>query len=332
MHVHCKPGWVIPEREATPESVFFNRRSFLKGGLGMAAGGLAGMGTLAGSARAQDDKADEKAPAADKTMDLYPATRNPTFTLDRPLTDEEVAAKYNNFYEFGPVKTIAWLAQRLQIRPWQVEVKGLVNKPKTYDIDDLIRSMSLEERLYRFRCVEAWAMAVPWTGFPFAELIKRVEPRSEAKYVKMTTFLDRTVALNQLQVWYPWPYVEGLTMEEAMNELTILVTGVYGKPLPKQHGAPLRLITPWKYGFKNIKSIVSIEFTQERPVSFWEALGPDEYGFWANVNPAFDHPRWSQASERMLGTEEKRLTLLFNGYADWVASMYPDLKDRRYFM
>jgi sulfoxide reductase catalytic subunit YedY len=333
MHVHRKPGWVIPEREATPESVFFNRRAFLKGGLGVAAGGLASMGAL-GSARAQDDKnkADEKAPAADKTMDLYPANRNSTFTLDRPLTDEEVAAKYNNFYEFGPVKTIAWLAQRLQIRPWQVEVKGLVNKPKTYDIDDLIRAMPLEERLYRFRCVEAWAMAVPWTGFPFAELIKKVEPRSEAKYVKMTTFLDRTVALNQLQVWYPWPYVEGLTMAEAMNDLSLLVTGVYGKPLPKQHGAPLRLITPWKYGFKSIKSIVSIEFTQERPVSFWEALGPAEYGFWANVNPAFDHPRWSQASERMLGTEEKRPTLLFNGYADWVASMYPDLKDRRYFM
>jgi sulfoxide reductase catalytic subunit YedY len=325
MYIHRKPGWVIPEREATPESVFFNRRAFLKGGLGVAAGGLAGMGALAGSARAQDDKADE-------TMDLYPANRNPAFTLDRPLTDEEVAAKYNNFYEFGPVKTIAWLAQRLQIRPWQVAVKGLVNKPKTYDIDELIRSMPLEERLYRFRCVEAWAMAVPWTGFPFAELIKQVEPRSEAKYVKMTTFLDRTVALNQLQVWYPWPYVEGLTMEEAMNELSLLVTGIYGKPLPKQHGAPLRLITPWKYGFKNIKSIVSIEFTQERPVSFWEALGPAEYGFWANVNPAFDHPRWSQASERMLGTEEKRPTLLFNGYADWVASMYPDLKDRRYFM
>jgi sulfoxide reductase catalytic subunit YedY len=325
MYIHRKPGWVIPEREATPESVFFNRRAFLKGGLGVAAGGLAGMGALAGSARAQDDKADE-------TMDLYPANRNPAFTLDRPLTDEEVAAKYNNFYEFGPVKTIAWLAQRLQIRPWQVAVKGLVNKPKTYDIDELIRSMPLEERLYRFRCVEAWAMAVPWTGFPFAELIKQVEPRSEAKYVKMTTFLDRTVALNQLQVWYPWPYVEGLTMEEAMNELSLLVTGIYGKPLPKQHGAPLRLITPWKYGFKNIKSIVSIEFTQERPVSFWEALGPAEYGFWANINPAFDHPRWSQASERMLGTEENRPTLLFNGYADWVASMYPDLTDRRYFM
>lgn len=334
MHVHRKPGWVIPEREATPESVFFNRRDFLKGGLGVAAGGLAGMGALASLVQAQSDtgKGGDDGPSPAKTMPLYPAKRNPTFTLDRPLTDEKVAAKYNNFYEFGPVKTIAWLSQRLQIRPWQVEVKGLVNKPKTYDIDDLIRSMPLEERLYRFRCVEAWAMAVPWTGFPFAELIKRVEPRSEAKYVKMTTFLDRTVALNQLRVWYPWPYVEGLTLEEAMNELSLLVTGVYGTPMPKQHGAPLRLITPWKYGFKNIKSIVSIEFTKERPVSFWETLGPQEYGFWANVNPAFDHPRWSQATERMLGTEEERPTLLFNGYADWVASMYPDLQDRRYFM
>jgi sulfoxide reductase catalytic subunit YedY len=324
MHFHRKPGWALPERQATPETVFFNRRAFLQGSLGGLMGlGVSGLSNLA--------LADTEKPH-DKTLDLYPAKRNPAFTLDRPLTDEKVAAKYNNFYEFGPTKSIAWLAQRLTIRPWQVEVKGLVHKPKTYDIDDLIGSMPLEERLYRFRCVEAWAMAVPWTGFPFSALIKQVEPLSDAKYVVMQTFLNRTVALNQLTFWYPWPYTEALTMEEAMNELTLLVTGIYGKPLPKQHGAPLRLITPWKYGFKNIKSIVSIAFTRERPKTFWEDLAPDEYGFWANVNPNVAHPRWSQATERMLGSDEKRPTLIFNGYGDWVASMYPNLEDRKYFM
>ncbi|WP_089933642.1 protein-methionine-sulfoxide reductase catalytic subunit MsrP [Candidatus Entotheonella palauensis] len=328
MHYHPRPAWAIPEHEATPESVFFNRRAFLKGSLGAAAGGVVGVGsTLTATAEA----ADKEAPK-DQTLDMYPAKRNPAFTLDRPLTNAEEAAKFNNFYEFGPVKTISLLAQRLNTRPWTVKVHGLVNKPKTFDIDDLIRSMPLEERLYRFRCVEAWAMAVPWTGFPLAELIKRVEPASEAKYIKMTTFVDRSVALNQLRFWYPWPYTEALTIEEGMNELTLLATGIYGKPMPKQHGAPIRLVVPWKYGFKNIKSIVAIEFVKERPKTFWEELGPNEYGFWANVNPNFSHPRWSQAEERMLGTDEKRATLIFNGYETWVASMYPDLKNRLYFM
>ncbi|MFQ5912523.1 MAG: protein-methionine-sulfoxide reductase catalytic subunit MsrP [Nitrospinota bacterium] len=326
MHYHRKPEWAIPEREATPESVFLDRRKFLTGSLGVLAGGILGASGLLGSAEAKTEE------PQDKTVDLYPAERNPIFTLDRPLTEEAVAAKYNNFYEFGPIKTVYWLAQRLKTRPWQVRVGGLVNRSQTYAIDDLIRSMPLEERLYRFRCVEAWAMAVPWTGFLFSALIKKVEPKSEAKYVKLTTFLDRKVALGQLQVWHPWPYVEGLTMEEAMNELTLLVTGIYGKPLPKQHGAPLRLITPWKYGFKSIKSIVSIEFTKERPKTFWETAGPSEYGFWANVNPNFAHPRWSQAQERMLGTGEFRPSVIFNGYGKWVASLYPDLKERRYFM
>jgi sulfoxide reductase catalytic subunit YedY len=175
-------------------------------------------------------------------------------------------------------------------------------------------------------------MAVPWTGFPFSALIKAVEPTSGARFVKMTTFLDRTVALNQLQFWHPWPYVEGLTMEEAMNELCLLVTGVYGKPLPKQHGAPLRLITPWKYGFKSIKSIVTIEFVKDRPKTFWETVGPTEYGFWANVNPNFPHPRWSQATERLIDTNEVRPTQIFNGYGEWVAPLYPDPTNRTYFM
>ncbi|MCZ6551840.1 MAG: protein-methionine-sulfoxide reductase catalytic subunit MsrP [candidate division NC10 bacterium] len=326
MHHLRKSDWAIPEREATPESVFIDRRRFLMGALGVLAGGIGGATTLASAA----EKTSGVPP--DRTLDLYPAKRNPDFTLVRPLTEESVAATFNNFYEFGPVKTISWLAQRLKTRPWQLRVEGLVRTPKVFDIDDLIRSIPHEERLYRFRCVEAWAMAVPWTGFPFSALIKVVEPKSDARFVKLTTFLDRSVAYGQLRFWLPWPYVEGLTMEEAMNELTILVTGIYGKPLPKQHGAPVRLITPWKYGFKSIKSIVSIEFVKERPNTFWEILGPSEYGFWANVNPEFPHPRWSQATERMIGTDERRPTQIFNGYGKWVASLYPNLTDRRYFM
>ncbi|MFQ5803231.1 MAG: protein-methionine-sulfoxide reductase catalytic subunit MsrP [Candidatus Methylomirabilales bacterium] len=325
MHFLRKPDWAIPERETTSESIYMDRRRFLMGALGVLAGGIAGGPTLAGAAEKTSGE-------SDPTLDLYPARRNPDFTLDRPLTKESVAATYNNFYEFGPVKTIHSLAQRLKTRPWQVRVEGLVRKPRVFDIDDLIRSMPLEERLYRFRCVEAWAMAVPWTGFPFSALIKAVEPKSEARFVKLTTFLDRTVAFGQLRFWLPWPYVEGLTMEEAMNELAILATGIYGKPLPKQHGAPVRLVTPWKYGFKNIKSIVSIEFVTERPKTFWELVGPDEYGFWANVNPKVPHPRWSQATERMIGSDERRPTQIFNGYGKWVASLYPDLNDRRYFI
>jgi sulfoxide reductase catalytic subunit YedY len=326
MHYLSKPGWAIPEHEATPEAVFMDRRRFLIGALGVLAGGIAGGIPLAGAA---EKTAEEP---ADRTLNLYPAKRNPKFTLDRPLTQESVAATFNNFYEFGGTKTVYTLAQRLKTRPWQVRVGGLVRKPKVYDIDDLIRAMPLEERLYRFRCVEAWAMAVPWTGFPLSALIKAVEPTSEARFVKMTTFLDRSVAFGQLQFWHPWPYVEALTREEAMNELTLLVTGVYGKPLPKQHGAPIRLITPWKYGFKSIKSIVAVEFVKERPQTFWETAGPSEYGFWANVNPNFNHPRWSQATERLIDTNEVRPTQIFNGYGEWVAKLYPDLTSRQYFM
>jgi sulfoxide reductase catalytic subunit YedY len=303
-----------------------DRRRFLMGAIGVLAGGIGGGTGLAGTA----EKTSEAPP--DKTLDLYPARRNQKFTLDRPLTEESVAATFNNFYEFGPVKTIHWLAQRLKTRPWQVRVEGLVRKPRVFDIDELTRSMPLEERLYRFRCVEAWAMAVPWTGFPFSALVKAVEPKNEVRFVKLTTFLDRTVAYGQLRFWYPWPYVEGLTMDEAMNDLTILATGIYGKPLPKQHGAPIRLVVPWKYGFKNIKSIVSIEFVKDQPNTFWDIVAPDEYGFWANVNPEFPHPRWSQTTERMIGTDERRPTQIFNGYGQWVASLYPNLTDRRFFI
>lgn len=324
MNIIHRPEWAIPEGETTPETVFFNRRKFMTGAAGaVAAGALGGIGAL--------DLAEGAEAPKDKTLSLYPAKRNPEFKLDRPLTEEQVAATYNNFYEFGGTKGIFWLSKRLKIRPWQVKVGGLVRKPKTYDIDDLIRSMPLEERLYRFRCVEAWAMAVPWTGFPISALIKAVEPKNNAKYIVFKTFYRPSEALGQLQIWYSWPYTEVLTIKEAMNDLALLCTGIYGKPLPQQHGAPIRLVLPWKYGFKSGKSLVSIEFTEKRPKTFWERAAPTEYGFWANVNPAFDHPRWSQKSERMLGTGKRRPTQIFNGYGKWVAHMYPDLKDRRYF-
>lgn len=333
-----KRGWEIPEREMTPEDVFLNRRKFLR-----AAGfsGLTAIGLLVGCGHervfepfedgADPDPGDPSDGSGGDGTDggpartLYPASQNPDFdTLDRPLTQESVAASYNNFYEFSTGKTnVAELAEQFQVDPWRVSVSGLVRNPKTYDFVDLERRMPLEERLYRHRCVEAWAMAVPWTGFPMRALIQEVEPTADARYVKMTTFLDPEKAPGQ---WgspqWPWPYVEGLTMEEALNELTLLVTGIYGHELPKQHGAPIRLITPWKYGFKSIKSIVSIEFTREQPATFWNTLVPQEYSFQANVDPTVPHPRWSQASERLIGTDERRPTLPFNGYSDFVAHLY----------
>ena len=198
----------------------------------------------------------------------------------------------------------------------------MVEKPLTIDFDDLLKRVGLEERLYRHRCVEAWSMAVPWTGFPMAALVDLARPLGSAKYVRMETFMDPKTAPEQKKFFYPWPYVEGLTMEEARNELAFLVTGMYGKPVPKQDGAPLRLAVPWKYGFKSVKSIVRFEFTDKRPVSYWEKLQASEYGFWANVNPAVPHPRWSQATERVLGTDERRPTLIWNGYGEFVADIY----------
>jgi len=261
-----------------------------------------------------------------------PAPRAERFTLDRPLTEESVAANYNNFYEFGSSKRVAAAAQALETRPWAVVIDGMVEEERTIDIDTMIRAMTLEERLTRLRCVEAWAMAVPWTGFPLADLVAMARPLSSARYLRMETFLDPSVASGQRQSWYPWPYVEGVTIEEATNELAFMVTGVYGKPLDEQFGAPIRLALPWKYGFKSIKSIVRITFTDERPVSFWEELAAQEYGFWANVNPEVPHPRWSQASERMLGTDEQRDTVIYNGYGEWVASLYEGMEGERLFM
>ena len=318
MLIKSPPSWQMPEREATPEHVFMNRRHFLSA-LGMGATALIGGTALA-------------AKEEDPTADLYPAKRNESYKLDRPLTAEKDAAAYNNFYEFGSHKRIAREARALKIRPWTVSFEGMVEKERQVDIDTLIRAMPLEERLYRMRCVEAWSMAVPWSGFPLTELVKYAKPLSGAKYLVMETFLNKDMASGQKQVWYPWPYIEGLTMVEATNELAFMVTGVYGKPLRKQFGAPLRLAVPWKYGFKSVKSIVRFKFTDKRPTTFWEQIQAAEYGFWANVNPKVSHPRWSQASERVLGTNKRVPTLVYNGYGAQVADMYKDLKGEKLFM
>ncbi|MBV9261786.1 MAG: protein-methionine-sulfoxide reductase catalytic subunit MsrP, partial [Pseudolabrys sp.] len=217
-------------------------------------------------------------------------------------------------------------AQALQTRPWTIKLDGMVEKEQTIGIDDLIRRMTLEERTYRHRCVEAWSMAIAWTGFPLAKLVEFARPLGSAKYVQMQTFMDAKMAPGQKQTWFPWPYTEGLTIEEAINELAFVATGAYGHPLAKVHGAPLRLATPWKYGFKSIKSIVRFTFTDKRPKSYWEALQSSEYGFWANVNSQVPHPRWSQASEEVIGTNERRPTQLFNGYGEYVAALYTGLE------
>jgi len=321
MQILRRRGWELPESEATPEAVFRDRRRLIQA----AAAGSIAAAAWPVAARAATTE-------ADPTADLYPGPRNPAYTLDRPLTPEEVATTYNNFYEFGSSKGI-WKRARdnLRIRPWTVHLDGDVEKPVEIGFDDLVRKLGVEERLYRHRCVEAWAMAVPWSGFPMAKLVEFAKPLAKAKYVRMETFNDPDMASGQKEFWYPWPYVEGVTMEEATNELAFIVTGLYGKPVPAQNGAPLRLALPWKYGFKSIKSIVRFTFTDERPKSFWEKVQGREYGFWANVNPEVPHRRWSQATERMIGTDERRKTLLYNGYGAFVAHLYEGMDRRKLF-
>ncbi len=307
MLTRVRKAWEIAESNAISERAYFSRRKWMQA-LGFA--GAAGLLPQALQAKG--------------TADLYPAKRNAKYTLDRPVTDERVATAYNNFYEFTLDKQrVVDMVDRFEIDPWKVKVKGLVNNPKTYDVDDLIRRFPLEERLYRFRCVETWAMAVPWTGFPMSALIREVDPQPAARFMKMVTVFRPEVMPGIVsQPHYDWPYVEALTLEEAMNELALFGTGMFGKPLPKQNGAPLRAIIPWKYGLKNIKSIVQIEFTKKRPATLWNKAVPSEYGWYSNVNPRRPHPRWSQAMDRMIPTGELRPTLLYNGYEQHVAELY----------
>ncbi len=311
--------WAMPEREATPESVFLNRRQILGAGAGLIAGGIAPAAFAKGEA---------DAPIA---PELYPAQRNEAYKLDRDITSEKLTTTYNNFYEFGSHKEIWERAQDLKLRPWTVKIDGMVGKPMELDAEELIRKLPIEERLYRHRCVEAWSMAVPWSGFALKELVRMAEPQAGAKFLRMETFLDPDVARGQRQRWYPWPYVEGLRLDEATNDLAFIATGVYGKPIVKQMGAPLRLATPWKYGFKSIKSIVRFQFTDEQPLSFWEQLQRKEYGFYANVNPEVPHPRWSQATEKPLGKADRIPTLLYNGYAEEVAGLYAGMDQSKIF-
>jgi sulfoxide reductase catalytic subunit YedY len=319
MNVIRRHGWEMPESKATPEHLFLNRRSILSAAAGAVAAGVAPSFALA------QRVTDQPIP----TLDLYPGKRSDKYTLDRPLTDEKINGNYNNFYEFGTDKHIARAAQALKVRPWTLKIDGMVEKPFEIGIDDLVRKLGVEERLYRHRCVEAWSMAIPWSGFPMAKLVELAKPLASAKYVQMETFLDKAMAPGQRQAWYPWPYIEGLTMAEATNELTFMATGAYGKPIAKQHGAPIRLAVPWKYGFKSIKSIVRFSFAEKRPKGLWEALQSSEYGFWANVNPKVAHPRWSQETEELIGLGERRPTLLFNGYGEYVADLYKGLENER---
>ncbi len=326
-----KRGWEIPESRATPEKVYLNRRGLLAGAGALAVGGVAagyflsrggGIPPMVTAARASEDP----------SRGLYPVARNPAYTVTRPITPEDININYNNFYEFGTDKSIRRAAESLVTRPWEIRVDGLVEKEFTIGIDDLLKQVTLEERVYRHRCVEAWSMVVPWSGFQLSQLVALAKPLGSAKYLRMETFLDPDMASGQKQPWYPWPYVEGLTMAEANNELAFLVTGAYGKPVANVMGAPLRVHLPWKYGFKSAKSLVRFSFVEDRPVNFWQELNSDEYGFWANVNPEVPHPRWSQAEERDITTNERIPTVLYNGYGEYVAGLYAGLEQERLFM
>jgi sulfoxide reductase catalytic subunit YedY len=316
--------WNAPQREVTPEEAASSRRRWLAlaaGGLGAALGGV-GLWTafLRPGTDAEVLGPEQHAAAG---ADLYPAALSRRFRdAGRPLTAEADAARYTNFYEFSSGKAVWRHIDAFRPAPWKVEIDGLVARPRVYDIDDLVRVFPLEERVYRHRCVEAWAMVIPWTGFPLAALLRKAEPLPGAKYARFTTFHRPEQAPRQSGRGEPWPYTEGLTLAEARNELAFVATGMYGHPLLKQHGAPVRLVVPWKYGYKSAKSVVRITLTEGQPKTFWNEMVPHEYDFEANVNPEVPHRRWSQASERMLGTGERRPTVVYNGYGEWVAKLY----------
>lgn len=324
----------IRPSEITPEHIYMSRRKFMVG-VGALAASSAALAACIAPTQPVAPAADKAPPAAADEPevaevqaeapqeDTTPFASKETDELGDALTPYRAITNYNNFYEFSMDKeAVAPLSQELRTSPWTVQVGGLVNNPKTYDVDDLLKRFSQEERIYRLRCVEAWSMVIPWLGFSLADLLQEVEPTSAAKYVRFETLYDPEQMPGQKVNWYKWPYVEGLRLDEAMHDLTLMATGLYGKALLPQNGAPLRLVVPWKYGFKSIKSIVKIDLVEEMPVSLWMAAAPNEYGFYANVNPDVDHPRWSQRSERRIGELSRRATLPFNGYAEEVAHLY----------
>jgi sulfoxide reductase catalytic subunit YedY len=310
----------VASSEITPKPVYLNRRNFITGSVALAAAALGGH-------KLYRAFVPEAAQAGSKLQ-----YQNSGYGTGEKLTPLNDVTHYNNFYEFstdkdGPAK----LAGSFQPLPWSVSVEGLVQKPKTYDMDALLKLAPLEERIYRLRCVEGWSMVIPWTGFPLSALIKQVEPTSKAQFVEFTSVLRPTQMPGQKRDVLDWPYVEGLRLDEAMNPLAILAVGLYGETLPNQDGAPVRLVVPWKYGFKSAKSIVKIRFVDAMPKTAWNKAAPSEYGFYSNVNPQVDHPRWSQAKERRLGEFSKRPTLMFNGYGDQVASLYSGMDLRKWF-
>lgn len=307
--------WDLPDHALTDERDWLDRRRFLAH---MAYAG-AGLALTTGCAEASEPPI-----AASPGWDVSAAPRNERYTLDRPLTDEVAAARHNNFYEFTTQKDQVWrMAGSLQVKPWTIQVRGQVEQEFDLDFEDFLTRFPREERTYRFRCVEAWSMAVPWIGVPLATVLAACKPKSSARYVKLVSRADPDQMPGVAsQPWYRWPYYEGLTLAEATHELALLAVGIYGHALPNQHGAPVRLVVPWKYGFKNIKSIVRIELTDRQPPTFWNDLASTEYDFAGNVRPDVPHPRWSQATEQKIPTGERVPTLMYNGYADLVASLY----------
>jgi len=328
MHIKKQTGIEIPSSEITPEHVYLSRRTFMKG--------AAAAGAAALLAACRPGGAGQTAPvgrAPVQGVDLTPGAVSAAIDeLGDPLNTFRDIVNYNNYYEFTTDKQdVAQLAANFRTSPWEVEVGGLVRNPGVYSVDDLRRRFDQEERIYRLRCVEAWSMVIPWVGFPLRKLLEVVEPTAEAQYVRFETLYDPEQMPGQRSRWYEWPYVEGLRLDEARHDLTLLATGLYGRDLLPQSGAPVRLVVPWKYGFKSIKSIVKIDLVAAPPTSLWMAAAPNEYGFYANVNPTVPHPRWSQASERRIGELGRRDTLLFNGYAAQVAALYAGMDLRRNF-
>ncbi len=309
MHISKRRGWEIPARFVTPEALVLNRRAVLGGALALAA-----------------------VPAAARAAG-FAAPLNPTFKPGRAVTPEKDVTTYNNYYEFSEDKDCWPLAQKMVLtQPWMIQIDGLVKAPKAIALDDLLKQVKMEERIYRHRCVEAWSMVVPWEGFPMKALMDIAEPLGSAKYMAFTTVEQPKTMPGLSDPIYPWPYVEAVTVQEAANELAFITVGMYGHALPKVSGAPIRMTIPWKYGFKSGKAFVKVSFTEKRPATMWAQIAPDEYGFWANVNPAVPHPRWSQATERVLGSNERVPTQIYNGYGDYVSSLYAGIKGERLFM
>ena len=316
--IKISPDWDISENSATPEETYLNRRKFLEsiGKLGVNILALDTFSQLLVPTKAFAAKA--------STDESIPENKNNLSDLKDKVTSEALTSRYNNFYEFGTNKAdISFLAKKLPVGKWRIKVEGLVHEPQTLDIDKIVQAMPVEQRVYRLRCVETWSAIIPWSGFPLRELIKMLNPLSTARYIKFKTFVDPNIAPGQKKrFWEPWPYVEGLSMSEAMHNLAFVAVGMYGHKLNPQNGAPIRLVVPWKYGFKSIKSIDVIEFVKEPPVTFWQTVSPLEYDFWANVEPTVPYAKWDQRFEILLGRTKKEKTMLYNGYAAQVANLY----------